>query len=67
VSSPALSLEATTIHIAEDIEVRASIVGTSRLVWCWRSTETQRMAGHTCTSVCDSERKRRGPTEARAT
>src|SRR5580700_450121 len=25
------------------------------------------MAGHTCTSVCGSERKRRGPTEARTT
>src|SRR5580704_3268916 len=37
------------------------------LVWCWRSTETQRMAGHTCTSVCGSERKRRGRTEARTT
>jgi hypothetical protein len=28
-------------------------------------TETQRMAGHTCKSVCGSERKRHGPTEAR--
>jgi hypothetical protein len=39
--------------------------GSSRLVWCWRSTEMQRMAGDTYTSFCGSERKRSGPTEAR--